>query len=445
MSRAHWGSRLGFILAAAGSAIGLGNLWKFPYITGVNGGGLFVLIYLGCIFAVGIPILIAEMAIGQKSQANAIKAFEVLDKPKSAWQGIGFLGLVTAILILSFYSVVGGWILNFSVFSITGGFDNLTTQNAGSLLDSVFASPASQAIYHFVFISLTIGIVLSGVKGGLEKWNKILMPALLFILLFLFFYSLTLQGSGKALLFLFSADADKLTASGVLEAVGHSFFTLSLGMGTMITYGSYLSKKENLVKTSLIIAFLDTAIALVAGIVIFSVVFSFGMEAQSGPGLIFATLPTLFHQIPGGTVIGILFFLLISFAAITSAVSMLEVMVAFISEKFKITRFKATSYAGTATFLLGLLTVISTNIGSDIFNILGTTNFFDLFDKLTSSYFLPIGGILISSFFGWKMADTIENNIFKNYPKWMFKLFLFSVRFVAPSAVLIVIYNESFL
>lgn len=445
MKRAHWGSRVGFILAAAGSAIGLGNLWKFPYITGVNGGGLFVLIYLGCIFAVGVPILIAEMAIGQKSQSNAIKAFEVLDKPGSPWQGIGLLGLLTAILILSFYSVVGGWILNFTVFSFTGAFDNLTTENAGSLLAGVFSSPLSQSVYHFVFLTLTVGIVLSGVKGGLEKWNKILMPSLLIILVFLFLYSFSLKGSAKALSFLFSADTSKLTASGVLEAVGHSFFTLSLGMGTMITYGSYLSKKENLIKTSLMIAFLDTAIALIAGVVIFSVVFSFGMEAQAGPGLIFATLPTLFHQIPGGTFIGILFFLLISFAAITSAVSMLEVMVAFISEKFKISRFKATSLAGSATFFLGLLTVISTNIAKNSFQILGTTNFFDLFDKLTSSYFLPIGGIMISLFFGWKMSETIKDKILKSYPQWMVQLFLVSVRFIAPIAVLIVIYNESFL
>lgn len=444
MKRAHWGSRLGFILAAAGSAIGLGNLWKFPYITGVNGGGLFVLIYLGCIFAVGVPILIAEMAIGQKSQANAVKAFEVLHHPKSPWKIIGYLGLVTAVLILSFYSVVGGWILNFSVFSITGEFNNLTIENAGSLLEGVFGSPLTQSFYHFIFTGLSIGIVLSGVKEGLEKWNKILMPALLLILVFLFLYSLSLKGSAQALNFLFSADTDKLTASGVLEAVGHSFFTLSLGMGTMITYGSYLSKKENLIKTSLIIALLDTAIALIAGVVIFSVVFSFGMEAESGPGLIFATLPTLFHQIPGGTFIGILFFLLISFAAITSAVSILEVMVAFIHERFNMSRKKATLLSGGTTFIIGLLTVISTNVAKDIFNILGTKNFFDLFDKLASSYFLPIGGILISLFFGWKMTDQIKNTIFKDLPSWMINLFLISVRFIAPFAILIVIYNESF-
>ncbi len=440
--RSHWGSRLTFILATSGSAIGLGNIWKFPYIAGVNGGGSFVLIYLACIALVGIPIFIAELYIGQQSQKDAIEAFEVLHKPKTWWRMPGWLGLVSAFLILSFYSVVGGWILDFELRSIMGEFAGAPEEQIKETLGNLFANPLRQIFFHILFMAISVAIVLKGLRDGLERWTNILMPALFVLLLALLAYSFTLDGFPQAISFLFSPDSSKLTAPGILEAVGHSFFTLSLGMGVILTYGSYLSKKENLVKVAFTIAFLDTAIALIAGIIIFSIVFTFGLEPGAGPGLIFSTLPTLFAKLPGGAIISILFFLLVTFAAITSAVSILEVVVAYLHDKHKICRKKATISTGAAIGLLGLLTVFSTNIMAEV-KVFGLT-FFDLFDKLTSSYFLPIGGLLISLFFGWILGPKAAEKVVGPNNKFLVYCLVWLTRIFAPVAVLLVIYNGVF-
>lgn len=402
--RAHWSGRLAFVLAAVGSAVGLGNIWKFPYITGVNGGGAFVLIYLFCIAMVGIPIFIAELYIGQKSQKNVVESFEVTDRKGTPWRATGWMGLLSAFLILSFYSVVGGWILDFVVKAASGAFSSEGEDSVRGLLGGLFSDPVRQVVWHFVFMALTIGTVLAGVKNGIERASKILMPILFGLLAVLFLRSLFLPGFGEAVEFLFMPHTEQLTGSGVLEAVGHSFFTLSLGMGAMITYGSYLGTTESLPKIAVTVALLDTLVALAAGVVIFSIVFSFGLEPGAGPGLMFQTLPVLFGKMNGGYFVGLAFFVLVGFAAFTSAISLLEVVVAYWEDTHKVSRLKTALVSGTLIFLLGILSALSTNVLGD-FTIFGLT-FFDLFDKLTSNYLLPIGGMLISLFFGWRLGPT---------------------------------------
>ncbi|PIR22457.1 MAG: sodium-dependent transporter [Deltaproteobacteria bacterium CG11_big_fil_rev_8_21_14_0_20_45_16] len=439
-ARAHWTNRLAFILAASGSAVGLGNIWKFPYITGTNGGGAFVLIYLVCIALVGIPIFIAELYIGQSSQKSVVESFEVLDRKNSPWKSIGWLGLAAAFLILSFYSVVGGWVLDFEYRSLIGEFTRETDDQISSTLGNLFGNPGRQLLWHFIFMAMTVSIVLRGVKEGLEKWNKILMPGLILMLVGLLVYSVQLDGFMQSLKYLFSFNTDALTPAGVLEAVGHSFFTLSLGMGAIITYGSYLQKREAIARTAIVVGLVDTAVALAAGVVIFAVVFTFGMEPGAGPSLMFKTLPMLFVKLPVGQIVAIIFFLLVSFAALTSSVSLLEVVVAYWEEKKKISRKVVTIVTGVIIYALGMLSALSTNVLSD-FKIMGLT-FFDLFDKATSQYFLPIGGLFIAMFFGWKLGpEAAKHALGGNRPGFSAGL-MWSARLVAPIAVgIIIIYK----
>lgn len=441
IARAHWSNRFLFILAAAGSAIGLGNIWKFPYIAGENGGGAFVLIYLLCVVAIGVPIFIAELYIGQNAQANAVKSFEVIHKEKTKWRGIGFLGVVSSFLILSFYSVVGGWVLDFCYRAVSGQFVSESPAVVQSAMGGLLANHVRQVFWHTLFMGATIGIVVGGIKQGIEKWSKILMPALFILLGILLVYAFFLPGVGAAMTFLFSPDTSKLTAAGILEAVGHSFFTLSLGMGAMITYGSYLSQKENLVKVAFTVSFLDTLVALAAGFVIFAVVFTYGMQPGGGPTLMFQTLPMLFAQMPGGYFVSIAFFFLVVFAALTSAISLLEVVVAYTVEKYHVSRFRATATTGTAIFALGILTALSTNLLSE-FKIVGLT-FFDLFDKLTSSVFLPLGGLLFAIFYGWVLGPRAVAATVQRWPgvTVFYHGLLWTVRIVAPLAVSVMLVN----
>jgi len=440
--RAHWSNRLSFILAAVGSAIGLGNIWKFPYIAGVNGGGAFVLVYLACVALVGIPILIAEIYIGQASQKNAVEAFEALHKKKSAWRAVGALGVISAFLILSFYSVVGGWVLDFAFRSGLNQFAGHSDAEIKGVLGALFSNPYRQTFCHFVFMAFTVGIVMGGIKKGIERASKILMPLLFLILIVLLVRAFFLPGFQDSLKFLFSYDASKLTAAGVLEAVGHSFFTLSLGMGAMLTYGSYLDKNENLVKVSVAISLADTLVALLAGIIIFAVVFSYGLQPDKGPSLMFQTLPMLFAKMTGGYFIAVAFFILVAFAALTSSISLLEVVVTYWEEKHKVKRYKTAFWSGFVIFLLGILAVLSTNVLAN-FKILGMT-FFDLFDKTTSHIFLPLGGLFISLFFGWVLGPKVVEAVVQRHynQRFLSVCLLWIVRVIAPLAVAIVFVNS---
>lgn len=436
-SRAHWSNRLAFILAAAGSAVGLGNIWKFPYITGVNGGGAFVAVYLVCIAVVGLPIFVAELFIGQKAQANVVRSFELTHRPGTPWRVVGWMGLVSAFLILSFYSVVGGWVLDFIFRSATNQFAGHTDEEIKAVLGTLFSNPARQLGWHALFMAGTVAIVLQGLNAGLERWNRILMPGLFILLLALLVRAAFLPGMGAALRFLFVPDTSRLGAAGVLEAVGHSFFTLSLGMGAMMTYGSYLGSREELARTVFTVAALDTLIALVAGTVIFAVVFSHGLDASSGPALMFQTLPMLFAKLPGGYLISLAFFLLVAFAALTSAMSLLEVVVAYWVETHGTARRPTVVATGAAIYALGILSALSTNLLAEV-KLLGHT-FFDLADKLTSSLLLPLGGALIALFFGWVLGTEAAQEVVGPRFKLAGRVLMWTARLIAPLAVAIII------
>lgn len=433
LSRAHWSNRLSFILAATGAAVGLGNIWKFPYIAGVNGGGAFVLLYLACVLMVGLPVFIAELYIGQKSQTNPVDAFNVLHRRKSPWRIIGWLGIFTAFLILSYYSVVAGWVLDFMTKSATNRFAGHSDAEIRNYLGELFADPRSQIFWHFVVMLLTTIIVMKGVKSGIERWNRILMPALLVLLTGLLIYSAFLPGAGKAMTFLFSPDFSKLTPKAVIEAVGHSFFTLSLGMCGMITYGSYLQPKEDVIKTAVAVSLMDTIVALMAGVVIFSAIFTFDLEPGTGPSLMFQTLPILFSKMTGGYFVALAFFSLVSFAAITSAIAILEVVVTYFIDHHGGDRSRVTIIAGFLVFTMGISCALSFNVLAD-FKMAGLT-FFDLFDKMASHILMPVGGALVAIFLGWVLGERACQTIIKksDLPDFFATGLLWTARVLAPA------------
>lgn len=442
-NRGNWGSKLGFILAAAGSAIGLGNLWKFPYITGKHGGGAFVTVYLICILLVGIPIMIAEIYIGKKTQKNPIGAFTELEteskgiihyhkngKILKPFNLIGWMGFIAGFLILSFYSVVIGWVFHFLYLSIKG-FEN---ENPHVLFNNLYINPYLNIFWHTIAMLITIFIVARGIQKGIETANKIMMPLLLFILIGITIYGLTLNNSIESINFMFNPDFSKINSEAVIQALGHSFFTLSLGMGAMITYGSYLNTKTSIVKTALIVTILDTLIALMAGVAIFSIVFSFNLEPSAGPGLIFKTLPIIFSEMKGGYVLAIVFFVLVLFAALTSAISLLEVVVSYFIDEKQWSRKKASWFMGGIIYLLGILSAVSS---LKIFN----ESYLDFFDGLTTKYIMPIGGFFIITIFAFVLTDK-EKQEELNLTGKLYSIFSFVVKYITPVLVLWIILNK---
>ncbi|MBC8309308.1 MAG: sodium-dependent transporter [Phycisphaerales bacterium] len=448
--RGHWSSRFGFILAAAGSAVGLGNIWKFPYITGENGGGWFVLIYLGCIAIVGLPIMMAEVLIGRSSQLSPVGAFRKFSHGGSPWMGIGWLGVLAAFVILSYYSIVAGWAMHYTWLSVSSGFAEMETDAIGALFGSVYENPWINIGWHAAFMAITIAIVAKGVHGGIELASRVLMPVLFIILLVLLIYAATSDGFAQAFKFIFMPDTSKLTGASVLEALGHSFFTLSLGMGAMITYGSYLHKKDDLVSTSITIAILDTGVALVACLVLFPIIFSVGMDPAAGPGLVFVSIPIAFSQMAGGAILAPLFFLLLTFAALTSAISLLEVAVAYFVDEIKIPRVIATVMTGVVIFIFGIPSALSggtalfgsgfSDMTQSIFGEGDGKNWFDLFDYLASNWMLPLGGLGIAVFVAWRMGDKAREEGFKtsNHLGKMYWGWVFLLRYIVPIGVLAV-------
>ncbi len=436
--RAEFSSKFGVIAAAAGSAVGLGNIWKFPYITGVYGGAAFLFVYLGFIAAIGLPVMVSEFIIGRKSRKNAFGAFKKL-APNSLWQFVGMLGVGAAFMILSFYGVVAGWSIEYIVTSVANGFKSQGPDELSSMFFSFIEAPIRPVFYQVIFMILTGAIVIAGVKDGIEKNVKIMMPLLVVIILILDVRAVTLHGAGEGLKFLFHPDFSKLTGEGILSALGHAFFSLSLGMGTLITYGSYIDKKNNLLNTAINVTVADTLIAILAGIAIFPAVFAFGIEPSSGPGLVFITLPNVFEKMPGGYIFSILFFLLLAVAALTSSISILEVVVAYFSEELKMKRKLATVFATILITLLGIICSLSMGIFKDYtFNGL---NFFDLMDWISANLLLPLGGLFISLFIGWKLGrKKVLAEIEKggSISGFMLSVFMFLVRLVAPIAIAMV-------
>ena len=446
--RENWGSKVGFILAAAGSAVGLGNIWKFPYIAGENGGAAFIFVYLICIAIIGLPVLIAEVLLGRTTQRNPVGAFRKLSDSK-IWVSVGGLGVVAGFVILSFYGVVAGWSFGYIIESIKGTFfDFAKVGDSGAYFTSLTSNIAWIVGYLAIFMSLTMLIVYFGVQKGIERASKIMMPLLIVILLILMIRGLTMEGAGKGIDFLLKPDWSHITPGAVLIALGHAFFTLSLGMGAMMTYGSYMSKKDNIPSAAVQIVFLDTLVALIAGIAIFTAVFATGQSPDVGPGLIFHTLPVVFTKMSGGYVFSILFFILLTIAALTSAISLLEVVIAYFVDERGWKRHNAVIVFGIVTFLVGIPSALSFNVMSG-FKIFGL-NFFDFVDFLASNVLLPLGGLLISIFVAyiWGFDKALLNlkqgaeNLFDNYPRVVFfwKIFL---KYFAPVLIFLVLLDST--
>ena len=409
-NREQWGSKLGFIFAASGSAVGIGNIWKYPHMAGQNGGAAFTLVYLLCILVVGLSIVIAEFVIGRRTQLSPVGAFEAL-APKSSWKWVGFLGVASAFVILSFYGVVGGWILKYIIVSITGGFDVLkgNPDAAGEFFNNFITGTWSPILYQVIFMVLCIFVIVNGVKGGIERWSKIMMPIIIILLAVLAARGITLDGGLEGLSFLFKPRFQDLTSSAIVLALGHSFFTLSLGMGTMITYGSYLDRNQNLLNSALWVIALDTAIAMLAGVAIFTTVFALGANPAEGPGLIFVVLPSVFPQIAVGTLWGSLFFILLFMAALTSAISILEVVTAYFIDQKRWSRAKATIRFGAVITVVGIFCSFSLGNSINLTSFMDIT-FFDFMDYLSSKYMLPIGGMLTAIFvvFQWGIPNFLD-------------------------------------
>jgi NSS family neurotransmitter:Na+ symporter len=449
----QWSGRWAFILAATGSAVGLGNIWKFPYIAGENGGGAFVLVYLLCIAVIGIPIMMAEVMLGRRGRRSPINTMRFLAQEEGRspyWQLMGWGGLLAGTFILSFYSVIAGWAMAYFFRNASGTFGGLTADGVGSIFSSLIGDPERLIAWHTIFMVMTTVVVARGVRGGLEKAVRFLMPALFVLLLVMVGYAINAEyasglehadGSSPfsaGLRFLFNADFSKISGNGVLVALGHAFFTLSLGMGAIMVYGSYLPKNISIAKTSITIAVMDTLVALLAGMAIFPIVFANGLEAASGPGLIFNTLPIAFGHMPGGAFFGSLFFLLLTFAAWTSAISLIEPIVAWLVENRGHTRIYAATASGLVVWLLGIGSVFSFNIWSgEEHQIFGKT-FFDLLDYLTANIMLPLGGLLIAIFAGWqvKRASCVDELAIGQ--ESAFNLWYTVIRYISPVAVVLV-------
>lgn len=433
-----WTHKGTFLLAAVGSAVGLGNLWRFPYLAGENGGGAFILVYALTIFAVGIPILIAEILLGRNSRRSPIMGMRFLTRTHSAsrrWEVIGWLGGISAFLILSFYSVIAGWAIHYTWKMLTGSLTGASAETISAGFDALLASPARLTLYHTLFIIASGLIVGLGVHQGIERGLRVIMPALFVILLVVLAYGVANGDFPAAADFLLTFNIADLSLEGWLEAMGQSFFTLSLGMGAIMTYGAYMSGEVSLTRTAIAIAVVDTAVAIVAGLAIFSLVFGAGLDAAQGPGLMFVTLPLAFAEMPAGGLIGGIFFILVLGAAISSSISLIEPVAAYLVERFDLTRPQAVFAMAMATWALGLLTVISFNLWSEesVFHGLFGRSAFDLFELLTN-IFMPLGGMLIALFAGWALTSSEVVKEMGTNGGW-FTTWRFLVRFIAPAAV----------
>ena len=445
--RGNFGSKLGVILASAGSAVGLGNIWRFPYETGNHGGASFILIYLGCILLLGLPIMIAEFLIGRHSQANTARAYQIL-APGTQWRWVGRMGVLAGFLILGYYSVVAGWTLEYIFEAVSNSFAGKTPAEFISSFQSFSSNPWRPALWLTLFLLATHFIIVKGVEKGIEKSSKIMMPTLFIIILILVGCSVTLPGAGKGIEFLLKPDFSKVDGNVFLGAMGQAFFSLSLGMGCLCTYASYFSKNTNLTRTAFSVGIIDTFVAVLAGFIIFPAAFSVGIQPDAGPSLIFITLPNVFQQAFSGIpilayIFSVMFYVLLALAALTSTISLHEVVTAYLHEEFNFTRGKAARLVTTGCILLGILCSLSLGVTKE-FTIFGL-GMFDLFDFVTAKLMLPLGGLLISIFTGWYLDkklvwSEITNNGTLKVPTY--KLIIFILKYVAPIAISVIFINE---
>lgn len=435
----EWSSRWAFILAASGAAVGLGNIWKFPYVTGINGGSAFVLIYLICVLLIGVPLMMTEILIGRRAKCNPESAMELLAKESNRsphWRWVGLLAILSGFIILSYYSVIAGWALDYTFQAAKNQFHNTSAEKISAIFNELMQDPMQLAFWHTLIIGTTCIIVAKGVQQGLEKFIYVMFPTIVTLLLMLLVYSIQSGHFQQGFEFLFKPDFSKLKAEGIISALGHAFFTLSLASGSIMMYGAYVPRSASITAAAVTIAATDTGVALLSGVIIFPIVFANGMEPGSGPGLIFQTLPIAFGAMPYGQLFATLFFAMLVFAALTSAISLVEPSVAMLIERCNYSRNKATFICGFVIWLLGFGTIFSFNHWANfhIFNM----NIFDFLDYLTANIMLPIGGALVAIFAGWYMnIDKMEQelNIDNAY---VVKLWHLCVRYISPAAIAIV-------
>lgn len=439
----HWSSRTGFLLAAIGAAVGLGNIWRFPYVLGTNGGAAFVLVYIAAIFLVAMPVMMGEMILGRQGRMSAPGtlrkiALELRTSPR--WQWLGWLGIFILFLVLSFFSVIGGWSLAYIFKTASGHFAGMNPAEVGNSFGLFLDSPGTLIFWHGTFMVLTIFIVARGVKSGIEKAVKVMMPALFVMLIGLVIYGIVAGEFGQAIRFLFQPDFSKLTAEVTLNAMGQALFSVNVGVGALLTYAAYLPEDVDLVKSSVVITIGDTLVALLAGVMIFPIVFAYGLDPAEGPGLIFVTLSTAFGNMPGGVVIGTVFFVLVFFAALTSALSMLEVQISRLEENEGASRPKMAVLLGGAIFMFGILTVLSFNVMSDVRPLGGIPmfaerNFFELIVYLAANVLMPIGALLYAVFVGWFLTRDMTMQALGLSDGLVYRSWRYLVRYVAPLAI----------
>ena len=446
MQRASFGSKIGAILAAAGSAVGLGNIWRFPYETGSHGGAAFILIYLACVFLLGLPIMIAEFTVGRRAKASCGRAFGLL-APGTPWKWVGTLGVLSGLLILGYYSVVAGWTLEYVLVSLTNGFAGQGPEDFVVSFQTFSQHPFRPLVWLLVFLLLTHFIVVKGVKDGIEKSSKVMMPVLFILILVLAGCSLSLPNAQAGLEFLLKPDFSKLDAGVFLGAMGQAFFSLSLGMGCLATYASYFSSDARLGHTALSVGLIDTLVAILAGLIIFPAAFSVGIQPDAGPSLIFITLPNVFQQAFGGIpflsyIFSLMFYVLLALAALTSTISMHEVVTAYLNERFGWSRSRAVVCVTLFCAVTGILSSLSLGVWKTTFFGLGL---FDLFDFVTAKLMLPLGGLLISLFVGWYLKRSLAYDELSNYGQLKapyFPVYLFILRYVAPVAISLIFIHE---
>lgn len=439
----HWSSRFAFLMAAIGSAVGLGNVWRFPYLAGENGGGAFILIYAATTLAIALPILISEIMLGRmgkQSPINAMKALIAEHKAARFWMLIGWGGVAGAFVVLSYYSVIGGWALKYVELALTGAFSGETEVAAADHFSTFVADSGSLMIWQTLFLVITVGIVAAGVTGGIERAVVMLMPLLFILLAAMAVYATTMPGFGAAMKFMFAFDFSEVTPDTVLAAIGQGFFSVSIALGAMMTYGAYLDEDVSIGQSAIVIAVADTVVAILAGIAIFPLVFSYGLEPSSGPGLTFITLPIAFGTIGNGVVIGGAFFILLTVAAVTSAISLLEPIVAWIEEGVRLSRKWLAIIVGAVAWVAGLGTVFSFNSWSDFhpmarFGVMEKMTVFDVLDFTTANLVMPTVGLLIALFAGWVLSGPVVEAALGAGGKGWFRWWRFALRFIAPLGV----------
>lgn len=446
-TRVGFGSKIGGILAAAGSAVGLGNIWRFPYETGNHGGAAFILVYLGCVLFLGLPIMVAEFSIGRSSKASTGKSFSVL-APGTQWKWVGYLGVLTGFLILGYYSVVAGWTLEYILEAGINGFANNRPEDFVVSFQSFSQNPWKPLFWLIVFLLMTHYIIVKGVKNGIEKSSKIMMPLLFIIVIVLAICSITLPNSQKGLEFLFNPDFSKLNSSVFLSALGQAFFSLSLGMGCLSTYASYFGKDAKLGSTAVSVATIDTLVAILGGVIIFPAAFSVGIQPDAGPSLVFITLPNVFQQAFAGVpilayIFSVSFYILLALAALTSTISMHEVATAFLNEKYGMSRGRAAKLVTAGCIIIGVISSLSLGVMNE-YTLFGK-GVFDALDFVTAKIMLPLGGMLISIFIGWYLDKSIVKNEFTNNGSiklGLFNVYIFILKYVSPLAISAIFIKE---